>query len=161
MTDAPKPPRVNGLAHVAIKAADLETTIAFYEQVLGFECVPRPPFPFPGAWLGIAGNALIHLLGGDRALAPDGSRPHGSGAVDHVSLAVCGYAAQRERLEKLQLPYREQQPPETTLAQIFVLDPNGVTLELTFDLRDEPGVTPGRRSDALRWTPAHAARIAG
>jgi hypothetical protein len=65
-----------------------------------------------------------------------------------------GYAAQRARFEKFGLPFREAQPPETTLAQMFVLDPNGVVLELTYDLRNEPGVEPGKRNDALRLTPS-------
>jgi catechol 2,3-dioxygenase-like lactoylglutathione lyase family enzyme len=152
--------RVTGLAHVAIKCIDLDTTIAFYEQVIGLQLVPRPPFPFPGAWLGLDGEAWIHLYGGDRALAPDGSNPHATGSLDHVSLWARGYAVQRTRFENSGLPFRETQPPQTTLAQMFVLDPNGVLLELTFDLRNEPGVEPGTRSDRLDWSPAPYTRFA-
>jgi len=151
---------VTGLAHVAIKAADLDTTIAFYEQVIGLQLVPRPPFNFPGAWLGADGEALVHLYGGARALASDGTSPHETGSVDHVSLWARGYAEQRARFEKLGLPFREARPPETTLAQLFVLDPNGVMLELTYDLRNEPGVEPGKRNDALNWTPSLYAQFA-
>lgn len=155
------PARVTGLAHVAIKAADLDATIAFYEQVIGLQRVPRPPFSFPGAWLGVEGDALIHLYGGQRALARDGSNPHETGSVDHVSLWAHGYAAQRARLEKSGLPFREARPPETTLAQMFVLDPNGVMLELTYDLRNESGVEPGKRNDELRWAPSLYAQFTG
>ena len=159
-TSAVVPTRIAGLAHVAIKAADLEATIAFYQQVIGLELVPRPPFNFPGAWLGTDGNALVHLYGGQRALAPDGSNPHETGSVDHVSFWAQGYTGQRARLEKFGLPFREARPPETTLAQLFVLDPNGVMLEMTYDLRHEPGAEPGRRNDALRWTPSLYAQFA-
>ena len=157
---APSAP-VTGLAHVAIKAADLDTTIAFYEQVVGLQLVPRPPFNFVGAWLGTNGEALIHLYGGERALASDGTNPHETGSVDHVSLWARGYAEQRTRFEEFRLPFREARPPETTLAQLFVLDPNGVMLELTYDLRNEPGVEPGKRNDALSWTPSLYMQFAG
>lgn len=157
---AESPARVASLAHVAIKAIDLATTIAFYEQVIGLQLVPRPPFSFPGAWLGTDGEALVHLYGGARALAADGSKPHETGSLDHISFWARGYAAQRKRLEKFGLPFRESRPPETTLAQMFVLDPNGVMLELTYDLRNEPGAEPGKRDDALNWNPSLYTRFA-
>ena len=153
--------RVKSLAHVAIKTIDLDKTIAFYQQVLDMQLVPRPPFSFPGAWLGVDGDALIHLYGGERALAPNRSGAPETGSIDHVSLWARGYRAQRARLERFGLPFREQQPPATTLAQLFVLDPNGVTLELTYDLRNEPGVEPGKREDTLRWTPSLYAQFSG
>lgn len=151
---ASAPAQVTSLAHVAIKTADLDATIAFYERVLDMQRVPRPPFNFVGAWLGVNGDALIHLYGGERALAAGGGHARETGSIDHVSLWARGYAAQRARFEKLGLPFRETQPPETTLAQMFVLDPNGVVLELTYDLRNEPGVQPGKRNDALRLAPS-------
>lgn len=150
---------VKSLAHVAIKATDLDTTVAFYEQVLGLERVPRPPFPFPGAWLGHGDDALIHLYGGKRALAADGSHPRETGSVDHVSFWARGYAAQRARLDRFGLPYREARPPQTTLAQMFVFDPNGVVLELTYDLREEPDANPGDR-EALRFDPQRYVQFA-
>jgi catechol 2,3-dioxygenase-like lactoylglutathione lyase family enzyme len=153
--------RITGLAHVTLKTGDLVTTIAFYEQVIGLQQVEPPPFPFPGAWLGFRADALVHLIGGDRARTADGSIAHGSAAIDHVSFWARGYTAQRARLEVFELPFRESCPPDTTLAQIFVLDPNGVMLELTYDLRNETGATPGHRSDRLQWTAADYARFKG
>jgi hypothetical protein len=72
-----------------------------------------------------------------------------------------GYDAQRSRFEHFGLPFRESRPPDTTLAQMFVLDPNGVTLELTYDLRNEEGVEPGKRNDTLQWTPALYTQFSG
>jgi len=147
---------VTGLAHVAIKACDLATTVAFYEQVLGLRRMSRPPFPFPGAWLGVDGQALIHLYGGERAAGAGGD----TGSIDHVSFRAHGYVDQRSRLESLGLPFREACPPDTTLAQLFVFDPNGVVLELTYDLRDEPGAKPGRRGAMPRFDPARYEQFA-
>lgn len=146
---------VHALAHVAIKAHDLEQTVNFYARVLGLRRVPRPPFNFPGAWLGRDDdNALVHLYGGDRAREPDSGFAHGTGRVDHVSFWARGYLAQCARFEAFGLPYRDQRPPETTLAQLFVYDPNGVLLELTYDLRHEPGAPAQARGGTLRFEPA-------
>lgn len=152
---------VRALAHVAIKADDLDKTVAFYERVLGLRRVPRPPFPFPGAWLGREdGDAIVHLYGGERAREEGGGFARGTGRVDHVSFWARGYLAQCERLQRHGLPYRDQRPPETTLAQLFVYDPNGVLLELTYDLRDEPGAPAAARGGALRFDPALYAQFA-
>ncbi len=143
---------VLGLAHVAIKAADIATTVAFYCRVLGLVEVPRPPFNFPGAWLGTAaGDALIHLYAGERARNADGSVAIGSAAVDHVSLWARGHEAQRARFEAFGLPYRSQPVPASDLVQLFVYDPNGVMIELTYRLADEPGAVVGERGGVLRF----------
>lgn len=153
--------RITTLAHVAIKAADLAATVAFYEAVLGLRQVPRPPFGFPGAWLGTDdGAALIHLYGGERARATDGDVAMGTGAIDHVSLWAHGYAAQRERLVRYDLPFRESLVPDSTLAQLFVFDPNGVLLELTYDRRDESDFSPGSAGAALQFDPARYTKFA-
>ncbi len=145
---------VLGLAHVAIKAADLPATIAFYREVLGLAEVPRPPFGFPGAWLGIpGGEALIHLYAGERARNADGSVSVGSAAIDHVSLWARGHEAQRARFAAFGLPYRSQPVPATGLAQLFVFDPNGVLIELTYRLADEPDAEVGARGGTLRFEP--------
>ena len=43
---------VTELNHYFMRANDLERTKDFYVNVLGFEVMPRPDFPFPGYWLG-------------------------------------------------------------------------------------------------------------
>jgi catechol 2,3-dioxygenase-like lactoylglutathione lyase family enzyme len=145
---------VLGLAHVAIKAADLRATIAFYCRVLGLSEVPRPPFDFPGAWLGMSGGeALIHLYAGERARNADGSVVMGGAAIDHICLWARGHEAQRARFESLGLPYRSQAVPATDLAQLFVFDPNGVLIELSYRLPDEPGAVVGARGGTLRFEP--------
>jgi catechol 2,3-dioxygenase-like lactoylglutathione lyase family enzyme len=146
--------QVLGLAHVAIRAADMPATIAFYFKVLGMSEVPRPPFDFPGAWLGMpGGEALIHLYAGERARNADGSVAMGSAAIDHISLWACGHEAQRARFESFGLPYRSQPVPATDLAQLFVFDPNGVLIELTYRVPDEPGAVVGARGGVLRFEP--------
>ena len=136
---------VSQLFHVAIKTTDLDATLDFYEQVLGLVISRRPAFGFEGAWLApaVAGaDAIVHVYAGDAALDADGGYRHGSAAVDHVSLNAQGYAQMRGHFEALGLPYRENVVPGLPFWQLFVYDPNGVLLELTYHAAAEGGVPP-------------------
>jgi hypothetical protein len=56
---------------------------------------------------------------------------------------VCqGYSRFRERFELFRLDYRENLVPATPLWQLFVHDPNGVQLELTFHASAEQEPVP-------------------
>ena len=136
---------VNGLFHVAIKTANLETSLSFYKDVLGLKEVSRPDFGYPGAWLacpGLNGGAIVHLYAGGPALGADGQVAAGTAAIDHVSLACSGFHAFRDRFAAHGLAWREFLVPGTTLWQLFVYDPSGVQFELTFEGAVESGALP-------------------
>jgi catechol 2,3-dioxygenase-like lactoylglutathione lyase family enzyme len=136
---------VIGLFHAAVKTADLEATLAFYVQVLGLREVARPDFGYPGAWLGCptpAGEAIVHIYAGGPALGGSKTVASGSGAIDHLSLACAGFHSFRERFAQHRLPWREFLVPGTTLWQLFVYDPSGVQIELTFQGASEAGAPP-------------------
>lgn len=133
------------LFHTAIKTADLDATVRFYTEVMGMVVADRPPIGFPGAWLKPAqagADAIIHLYAGDAAKEADGTVQTGSAAIDHVSVVCQGYADFKARFERFGLAYRENLVPATPLWQLFVYDPNGVQLELTFHAAAEPGAPP-------------------
>ena len=52
---------VTELNHYFVRANDLEQTKRFYCDVLGFEVMKRPDFPFPGYWLGVNGKIQVHM----------------------------------------------------------------------------------------------------
>lgn len=136
---------ITGLFHIAIKTDDLEATIRFYTQVLGLRQVPRPDFGYPGAWLACStatGEAIFHIYAGGPALGKEGKAPIGTAAIDHVSLNAVGFHEFRKKFAEAGLKWREFLVPRTTLWQLFVYDPNGVQLELTFDGRVEEGTNP-------------------
>jgi catechol 2,3-dioxygenase-like lactoylglutathione lyase family enzyme len=136
---------ITGLLHVAIKTASLADTVAFYTRVLGLHEAARPDFGFPGAWLAVGtplGEAIIHVYAGGPALGPSGQAGIGTAAIDHVSIAAVGWTGFRERFEAFGLPWREYVIPNTTYWQLFVYDPSGVQLELTFDGLAEGLATP-------------------
>jgi catechol 2,3-dioxygenase-like lactoylglutathione lyase family enzyme len=147
------------LFHTAIKTADLDATVRFYVEVLGMIVADRPPIGFPGAWLKPAqpgADAIIHLYAGDAAKEADGSIQTGSSAIDHVSVVCQGYSDFKKRFEKFGLPYRENLVPKTPLWQLFIYDPNGIQLELTFHSAAEPEAEPviadkQRYSARERW----------
>ena len=42
--------KTQDLNHIALHVEDLEASMEFYGEKLGFEPIPRPDFDFPGAW---------------------------------------------------------------------------------------------------------------
>ena len=93
----------------------------------------------------------MHLYGGGPVFGTvDAPRPAavGAGAIDHVSLSCSGWAAMLARVRAAGLDWREFVVPGTTLWQMFVHDPSGVQLELTFEGAMEagppPDMSPGR-----------------
>ena len=144
---------IHGLFHVAIKTANLAATRRFYIEVLGLVDAHRPDFGYPGAWLACphpGGAAIVHIYAGGPALGLEGRAPYGSAAIDHLSLSCSGFAAYRERFIAHGLDWREFLVPGTTLWQLFVYDPSGVQLELTFEGGNEAGAPPDM-SEARRY----------
>ena len=148
---SPDAPAVDGLSHVSIKTNDLTATLAFYTKVIGLVSMSRPDFGYPGAWLGSPGSsehAFVHIYAGGPALGPEGATVLGSGAIDHVTLTCHDYRGFIDRFTAAGLQWREFLVPGTTTWQLFVFDPSGVQLELSFDGSTEtgppPDLSPGR-----------------
>lgn len=121
---------LNSLDHVNIRAHDLKATRDFYVEVLGLEEGYRPPFDFAGYWLYLGGRAVVHLMGPreDRETSPDDD----TGNFDHVAFLCSDIDEFAGRLEAMGVPMRLRRVPGAAIHQIFVADPNGVTIELNF-----------------------------
>lgn len=126
---------VKGLDHVNIIAADLDETARFYEDLLGLRYGGRPAeMNFPGGWLYDDGDrAIIHVMTQDPARHGDAERKGmPTGSIDHVALACAGFAGVVARCEELGIAHRVNDRKYGDFRQIFVTDPNNVTLELNF-----------------------------
>lgn len=117
------------LDHVTIVTKDLQASRDFYIGLLGLEeAAWRPDFGFDGAWLKLGLNAIVHLIGAPREPGDGNTQP-----FDHFALKAENLKAMRETLKAAGLALREQSPPATNMHQIFVDDPDGVTVELNFN----------------------------
>ena len=130
------------LNHFLLVAKNLERTRDFYCKVLGLEvAAERPDFGFPGYWLKTNGHICVHLASQnpnrirDTFLLkkhPKGTK--GSGAVDHIAFLAQNAEAVRGRIQKnkVEMHYRSFPEAKPPLFQIFLKDPNGLSIELNF-----------------------------
>lgn len=134
------------LNHFSIRTLDMQATQNFYNKVLGLTVGPRPPFPFPGAWM-YAGshdnyaNAVVHIIGMDKN-DPEGLKKYlgerdvssmkGSGAVDHIAFFATGLETMLSHLKTVGVPCRERTVPSIGLHQLFLDDPSGIVIELNY-----------------------------
>jgi len=127
------------LNHYFVRANDLEKTKDFYVRVLGFQVMERPNFPFPGYWLGVNGKIQVHM--GPAGIenqelyylgTPKNPVNHKTGVVDHIAFLASEPREFVERFRKEGMAFRPRSLPESELYQLFIEDPNGITIELNF-----------------------------
>jgi catechol 2,3-dioxygenase-like lactoylglutathione lyase family enzyme len=133
---------ITELNHFLLVAKNLERTKDFYCRVLGMEVASeRPDFGFPGYWLKANGHICVHLASQDPNKIRDTFllKKHpkgttGSGAVDHIAFLAESAERVRERIQKnkVEMHYRAFPDAKPPLFQIFLKDPDDVTIELNF-----------------------------
>ena len=107
------------LHHTSIRVADVERSRRFYEDLLGLRSIDRPELGMPGMWYGI-GAGQLHLIQCDPlGMTIDPSGPHFAIEVDDLD------AARREIFAA------ELQVLDPGGDQLWVLDPDGNTVEIT------------------------------
>lgn len=108
--------------HVSLNVSDTGQALAFYRDILGMQVLPRPDFPFGGAWLDAGGGRQVHLI---EAEVPADAGQHVAFAVESLddviaSLRVAGVEVADG-----------QAVGDTGIYQTFVVDPDGNRLEFT------------------------------
>ena len=131
---------ITDINHYLVVSKSLERSKKFYEEVLGLKLAPeRPDFGFPGYWLKAGETICVHLASQapnkirDRFLLkkhPKGTT--GSGSVDHIAFLAKDPGEVRERIRKNKVQMHFRSFPEAKLFQIFLKDPDDVTIELNF-----------------------------
>ena len=130
------------LHHVAIPVSDLARARAFYADVLGLDEIPRPNFPFDGAWYRV-GNHEIHLI-----VSRDPTFRVGKGVTledGHFALRAKSFRAALAHLESKGCHEGADEPGRsmrvntksvTGYPQIHILDPDRNVIEINADRVD-------------------------
>lgn len=128
---------VTMLHHVSIVTRDLSRAIAFYRDVIGLAQINRPPLRTEGAWFE-AGASQVHVIANTDATFRDG-RPIDTADV-HFALRVDDFEGMVNHLashgfietEDATLPRAMlvRRSPRAGFPQIFLLDPDGQTVEI-------------------------------
>ena len=126
---------IETLDHFFVYSSKLSLTKTFYCEVLGLEDGPRPAFDFPGYWFYLNGQPVVHVgtsefSGGFDSLNQD--RGNNTGAVDHIAFRCKGVSEFISRFRQYDQQFKINEIPDFDLKQLFVKDPNGVTIELNF-----------------------------
>jgi catechol 2,3-dioxygenase-like lactoylglutathione lyase family enzyme len=125
---------VTAMNHFTVLTDDLARTLGFYVGLLGLREGPRPPLPFPGAWLYSGEQAVLHVVAG-RALPLERR-----GVLDHIAFSAAELREMIARLEAAGVPYDLSRQVASGVWQLFIFDPNGARVELDFP-PDEAGPT--------------------
>ena len=130
---------VTQLEHYLVVSDVLEKTRDFYCDILGLEVGDRPNLGFDGYWLYLGEIACLHLADREsyreykaRVGTPVPKQMSDTGAIDHIAFNATGFDETVARLEAHGLSYRHNDIADIGLRQIFVQDPNAITLELNF-----------------------------
>lgn len=129
---------VSALDHFTIRCseADLEPLRDFYTRHIGLRVGDRPPIPAPGWWLYSEGRPIVHLYAiGNAPETPAGAAV--TGPLDHISFRAHGLEATRSQLRAAGVAFEEAPVPGWPLHQVFLRDPKGLKIEMTFDLDAE------------------------
>jgi catechol 2,3-dioxygenase-like lactoylglutathione lyase family enzyme len=145
------------LEHFLIQTADLEGTREWYVNILGMRVGPNPDFKFPVVWLYVGDTAVLHLTTGGKNvsenrkayLGQQSDATHGSGVVDHIAFRCTGLREMMERLQQHNVPFHKRMVDDQGVFQLFMLDPNGVKIELNFANAEAIGIAPELMAAAL------------
>jgi len=129
---------VSALHHYTIRCAtsELPALNDFYMRVIGLEPGARPAIPAPGTWLYAGGQPIVHLyayLDRPEAAPP----PPVTGPLDHISFRACDLEGMRAHLRSHGIAFDEAPIPDWPIHQLFLHDPKGLRIELTFFLDEE------------------------
>ncbi len=108
--------------HVNVRVTEQEAVRDFLMKVLDLRVGPRPAFSFPGYWLYLGDQPVVHLAPRDK--------PGEVGWVNHIAFSGFDFAAKTTALTGAGVPHRVQTLPGTDIKQIFIDGPEGLRIEL-------------------------------
>ena len=108
-------------------------------------------------WLYIGDQDVLHLTtgGGDVSdnrkayLGQQSTATEGSGVVDHLGFRATGLSETMAHLKSRGVEFTQRMVDDQGLFQLFLLDPNGVKVELNFSNDEAVGVGPELMASGL------------
>ena len=136
------------MEHVLVQTTDMDATREFYTKVLGMHVGPSPDFKFPVFWLYIGDQDVIHVTEGGAATSSNRKKyvgqqseaTSGTGVIDHIGFRCTGLAEMMGHLKRMNVSFTERQVNDQGLYQLFLMDPNGIKVELNFANAEAKGV---------------------
>ena len=120
---------ITSLNHAAVCVTDIARSKQFYGGVLGLKEVPRPAFPFEGAWYELTDGRQFHLIVHDRPLTLRGTTE-----IDlrdgHLALGIDDFEGAVAQLRAAGVECVVRLENVTPWKQIHFTDPDGNVIEL-------------------------------
>ena len=125
--------KITGLGHIGVFVKDIDKSVDFYTNVLGFECYHRAEIPDKDGLTRIAfvksGTCILELV--QFPVVPEKK----DGPVDHIAMAVDDIDAVQARLKEKGIAFETESPihlPQVMngCKYIFFRGPDGEHLEL-------------------------------
>lgn len=118
---------LTAMNHFTVLSHDLEATKAFYMQLLGLTEGYRPPLGFPGAWLYIGDEAVLHVIAGRTMPA------NAAGVIDHMAFSASDLQGTVDMLNRNGIRFDLRKQADSGTWQLFCFDPSGARVELDFE----------------------------
>jgi len=117
---------IAGMNHFTVLSGNLDATKAFYIDILGLKEGYRPPLGFPGVWLYVGDQAVLHVIAGRKLPSEPG------GVLDHMAFSATDLSATAKKLESSGIKYDLRKQADSGTWQLFCFDPSGAKVELDF-----------------------------
>ena len=137
--------------HCLVVTDDMDRTRDWYCAVLGMEEGPHAEFGFPVYWLCMNGRDVLHI-GQSANHAGENQKTYlgrssrdtgsGTGAIDPIALRANGLKTMLAHLRSRGVEFSQRRASTQALYQLFMLDPNGIKIELNFDAGQARGLEP-------------------
>src|SRR5258708_38699115 len=95
---------VQGMNHFTVLSDDLDVTRKFYCDLLGFEVGDRPNFQFPGYWLWVGDQPILHVIHRNQL------HEHRAGVIDHMAFTATDLPGTAAKLDKAGVTWEVRRP---------------------------------------------------
>ena len=126
--------QLHKLDHVNVRTDNLDAMVAWYKDILGMNVGDRPNFGFPGAWMYVGDQAVVHLIGveGDAGAGSEGDLK-----LEHFALSATGMKEFEARLTAAGEKFQRRDVPGGVITQYNIWDPDGNHIHIDFPTAED------------------------